>query len=146
KLPKDRESLFWLNVLEIPPKPTGAASRRNMLRFSFRTRLKLFFRPPNLKGSRPQAPTRLVWTLTGGKGAATLKVHNPTPYYITISAVSLSIGGKTHQASHGMVAPDADLSLKIKGLSGPVPAHARIKFWTINDYGAGVSHKVETGQ
>ena len=26
QLPADRESLFWLNVLEVPPKPTGPGS------------------------------------------------------------------------------------------------------------------------
>ena len=55
-LPKDRESLFWFNVLEIPPKPKNAnAENTNQLQLAFRTRIKFFFRPDGLKGSALEA-------------------------------------------------------------------------------------------
>ena len=46
QLPNDRESLFWLNVLETPPR---SSSDETVLQFSFRTRIKLFFRPVGFK-------------------------------------------------------------------------------------------------
>lgn len=45
-LPTDRESLFWLNILEVPPRDED---ENNALQFSFRSRFKLFFRPSQLK-------------------------------------------------------------------------------------------------
>lgn len=42
-LPTDKESLFWLNVLEIPPKANDGADR-NELQIALRTRIKIMFR------------------------------------------------------------------------------------------------------
>lgn len=54
-LPEDRETLFWLNVLEVPPRfhplPTLGDEQANQLRFAFRIRTKVFFRPDRLPGS-----------------------------------------------------------------------------------------------
>ncbi|MGZ0785045.1 fimbrial biogenesis chaperone [Pseudomonas saponiphila] len=47
-LATDRESLFWLNVLETPPRKE---KDENVLQFAFRTRIKIFFRPHNLDGA-----------------------------------------------------------------------------------------------
>ncbi len=44
-LPSDRESLFYYNVREIPPK-TGKA---NTLQIALQTRIKLFWRPKALE-------------------------------------------------------------------------------------------------
>ncbi|EOV0895138.1 TPA: fimbria/pilus periplasmic chaperone [Pseudomonas aeruginosa] len=43
-LPEDRESLFWLNILDIPRNPRQADTRK----FAIRQRLKLFYRPARL--------------------------------------------------------------------------------------------------
>src|SRR5690242_3641075 len=50
-LPADRESLFWLNVLEVPPRPKGQETiGKNLLQLAIRSRLKLFYRPDGLPG------------------------------------------------------------------------------------------------
>lgn len=41
-LPSDKESVFWLNVLEIPAKVSGN-DEQNMLRMAFRSRIKVFY-------------------------------------------------------------------------------------------------------
>lgn len=40
-LPRDKESVFWLNVLDVPVKP--AAEDKNRLQVALRSRVKLFF-------------------------------------------------------------------------------------------------------
>ena len=56
-LPADRESLFWLNVLDVPPKPADMeAAGTNYLQLAVRSRLKLFFRPEGLQGDPHKAP------------------------------------------------------------------------------------------
>lgn len=140
-LPRDRESLFWLNVLEVPPRPTGPAAKGNYLQFSIRTRLKLFYRPADLAGSRAEAPGRLVWHAARDERGTWLKVHNPTPYYITFIDISLTIDGRAYDASTGMVAPYDSRMLAVEELSRPIPAGAVVEFTTINDYGAAVPHR-----
>lgn len=52
-LPKDRESVFWINVLDIPPVPDGdGSSYQNYLQVALRTRIKLFYRPSGLENSQ----------------------------------------------------------------------------------------------
>lgn len=62
-LPKDRESVFWFNVLEVPPKPDAATvANQSLLQLAFRTRIKLFYRPEALKGNPSEAPLALKWS------------------------------------------------------------------------------------
>ena len=44
-LPSDRESLFYYNVREIPPK----SGKANTLQIALQTRIKLFWRPANIR-------------------------------------------------------------------------------------------------
>ena len=139
-LPKDRESLFWLNVLEIPPKPgTVNGEAQNTLQFAVRSRLKLFFRPAGLIGNPLSAAAQITWSVASDEHGAALVAHNPTPYHITLSKVSLG-GGKNGLATDaGMIAPLATLRLPLAG-DAPVPAAGTpVVFTTINDFGAAVA-------
>jgi len=140
-LPTDRESLFWLNVLEIPPKPSGPQfAGRNYLQFAIRSRLKLFYRPASLQGDAMKAPDKLVFKATDRSGAA-LDVHNPSPYYVTISKLSLGADGKPLDGVSGMIAPFGDLHLTLKNLAQAPSAGTPVAFTSINDYGGTDAHK-----
>ncbi|HFJ7112359.1 TPA: fimbrial chaperone, partial [Escherichia coli] len=77
-LPKDRESVFWFNVLEVPPKPDAAkAANQSLLQLAFRTRIKLFYRPEGLSGIPSDAPLALKWSWATSEGKAALRVDNP---------------------------------------------------------------------
>lgn len=136
-LPADRESLFWINVLEVPPKAENS-DERNLLQFAFRTRIKLFFRPNGLGGDAATAPSRLSWKLvpgTDGKGHA-LQVSNPTAFHVSFAQVALkqgeqSLGGQ----GGGMVAPNATSVFQLKDVS-QIGGDAQAEFTVINDYGA----------
>lgn len=56
-LPTEQESLFWLNLLEVPAHSQEA----NQLQLAFRSRIKLFFRPSNLPSGVDAAPGKLQW-------------------------------------------------------------------------------------
>jgi chaperone protein EcpD len=137
QLPTDRESLFWLNVLEIPPKPSAQeAAGKNLLQFAIRSRLKLFYRPAHLPGDAQAAPGQVSWkAVADGQGYA-LEVHNPTPYHVTIVKLTLDAGGKSYSAEPGMVDPLGTLRLKVKGLTTAPPAGSPVAYDIVNDYGA----------
>lgn len=140
-LPADRESLFWLNVLEIPPKPTNVTGEaQNTLQFAVRSRLKLFFRPAKLAGDPLAAGGQLQWKLvTDGHGYA-LEAHNPTPYYVTLNNLTLHAGNTSYEADTGMVAPLASLRLPVKNLHAAA-AGVTLDYTVINDFGAGTPFK-----
>ncbi|MEO5831723.1 MAG: fimbria/pilus periplasmic chaperone [Rhodanobacter sp.] len=140
-LPTDRESMFWLNVLEIPPKPDGPQyAGRNYLQFAIRSRLKLFYRPAGLTDDALKAADKLTFKAAAGQGAA-LAVHNPTPYYVTISSLSLDPDSKPLAEASGVVPPFGDLQLPLKGLAQAPARGTPIVFVTINDFGAADTHK-----
>lgn len=137
RLPTDRESLFWLNVLEVPPRPSGSeVAGQNYLQLAIRSRLKLFYRPTGLAGNPATAPGRMSFSpVADGKGEA-LAVHNPTPYYITIAKAQVDVAGRTYATDPGMVAPFGDLRLPLRDLHAAPPAGAPVRYECINDFGA----------
>ncbi|MGF6094068.1 fimbrial biogenesis chaperone [Pseudomonas sp. 18175] len=144
-LPIDRESLFWLNVLEVPPniQPDAALEEgeQNYLRFAFRIRTKVFFRPAGLPGKPEEAPGRLHWSLQRGPQGAQLQVYNPSSYYVTFNEVALAMGARLDAAvlpgETGMVAPGGSLALSIHhSKAAVIPPDAQVQFKFINDFGA----------
>jgi len=143
-MPQDKESVFWLNVLEIPPIPKKAEGEsKNMLQFAFRSRLKVFFRPKNLTGNPHTASERVTWQLLQGEPnqGCLLQVSNPTPYHITFTEIATSIGAQKFISDGGMADPQGPLSFPLKGLKTCPAGSADIVYTTINDYGGAVSYK-----
>ncbi|MCO5397563.1 molecular chaperone [Ralstonia soli] len=136
-LPTDKESLFWVNVLEVPPKADNKDGR-NRLQFAFRTRIKLFFRPAKLAGDVDQAADKLSWKLMpaeAGKDLA-LQVSNPTPYYVNFARVGIGANGKTIDGDGGMVAPGQTATLPLKSGAHAPSGEIKADFTVITDYGS----------
>lgn len=98
-LPTDRESVFWLNVLAVPPKNKDTGSY--ILNTTYQTRIKLFYRPAGLHVDAGIAPAKLQWKKEGN----TVSVYNPTPYYITLLSVAGPSAKSDVIAQGKMIAP-----------------------------------------
>lgn len=112
-LPQDRESLFWFNLREIPPK----SDKPNVLQIALQSRIKLFYRPEGIV----QAPGA-VWQdkLILHPQAGGYRIENPTAYHITV----IGMGGTAEQSEKGkfeavMVSPKSSLSVKSGTWSTP---------------------------
>lgn len=81
-LPQDRESLFYFNLREIPPK----SQKPNVLQLALQTRVKMFYRPMALIKKDIGSETAWQEQLTLTRQGDSYKVNNPTPYYITLVA------------------------------------------------------------
>ena len=103
QLPQDRESLFYLSVREIPPKPDKA----NVLQLAMQSRIKLFFRPTAIipKSKSEIWQDQVVFQKSGNKMTA----QNPTPYYITIISLSRVKGEKITKFPGIMIAPKSSM-------------------------------------
>ncbi|MBA0098756.1 fimbria/pilus periplasmic chaperone [Stenotrophomonas indicatrix] len=135
ELPQDRESIYWLNILDIPSSPeAGSIPTGNYIQFSLRTRIKLIYRPKGLN-SPAVAPQNLQWSVVEHGGQWRLQVNNPTPYYVHFSALALRAQGKEFPAADfPMVAPMSDQSYILEGLQGPISG-GNVLFQYINDQG-----------
>jgi chaperone protein PapD len=122
QLPQDRESLFYFNLREIPPR----SDKPNVLQIALQTKIKLFYRP---KAILP-APGA-VWQdqLVLEQEPQGYRIQNPTPYYVTV----IGLGGDKGQAETGkfdgvMVPPKDSVQVKSAHYGSPYLVY-------INDYG-----------
>ncbi|WP_341318927.1 molecular chaperone [Paraburkholderia sp. IMGN_8] len=135
-LPQDVESVYWINVKEIPPTEKRKADV-NTLKIAVLTRIKLFYRPAGLAGSAAGAPSQLKWSVVPnpiGHGAA-LKVSNPTPYHVTFSTIEIQ-AAQNASINVDMVNPRSDLIIPIPTKAVSQPGPVKFTYTTINDYGA----------
>lgn len=134
-LPGDRESVFWFNVLEVPPKASNkTGENNNMLQLAFRTRIKLFYRPSGLQGQPFESPAKVKWQVTSQQGKAVIQASNPTPYYVSFNQVSLDANGRKYSVDASMVAPFGQAEFAIKDLNNSVSS-GKITYQAISDFG-----------
>ena len=150
-LPKDRESLYWLNVLDIPPTPSAKseaeAAPNNYMQLSVRTRLKLIYRPEGLNAvDAAEAHEHLQWSVIAHGSGWALQANNPTPYYVNFSSVGLSANGQNYPYSDiGLVAPASVAVFPLKGLNHK-PAAGDVQFQYVNYQGAVRAQSVPLAQ
>lgn len=128
-LPADRESVFWLNVKEIPER----SKDENVLQIAVRSRIKLFYRPARLPGKPEEARAQLQWVVSPaslGHGAV-LRVANPSAYHVTFTALNINDGQQKINAD--MVPPLGEVSYPLSAVKAPEAI--QVNFTTLNDYG-----------
>jgi len=131
-LPKDKESLFWFNLLEVPPN-SGEENQSERLSLAFKTRIKLFYRPAALTESSAEQGTKLHWKLAR---PGELFVTNPTPYYLSFYSVEINAGERKEEIPLSMLSPFSEEKIILP----TALRHKRldeINFELINDYGNG---------
>ncbi len=137
-LPEDKESVFWLNVLEIPPKAPAATEGTNVLSMAFRSRIKIFYRPTTLTGNASEAAQKLQWRAQPaptGKGYE-LQASNPSAFHVSLVGLTLIDGGKRYSGADGMVPPKSNMQFALPELRALPSATAMLEFNSIDDYGA----------
>lgn len=130
---KDKETLYWLCVMGIPPeqgdswaegalaKATNTASLNVNVRMSMC--IKLIVRPEDVKGKPQDVTSAVTWRREGGK----LVASNPTPFYMTLK--TLSVGGKE--------VPDVNFipPMKSRAFTVPQGASGKVSWTIVNDLG-----------
>lgn len=125
-LKQDRETVYYFNLREIPPK----SSKPNTLQIALQTRIKLFYRPAAIAMDKNAPPPQEQLTLT--KQGNTYIVNNPTPYYVTIVDAATKKGVEGIKGFEPVMVPPMDkLPLTVNASSlgnSPVLTY-------VNDYG-----------
>ncbi|MDR0237843.1 fimbria/pilus periplasmic chaperone [Acinetobacter sp.] len=139
ELSKTQETLFWLNILDIPPKPSAKEQNvapENFLQLAIRSRIKFFYRPSGIKEDVVLAPEKLQWSNSGSH----LTIKNPTPFYITLTSIMQEQAGKRVDllAEGLMLKPFSDGTVNLKGANV-----TKMTFTTINDYGGRVERNIK---
>jgi len=147
-LPAERESLYWLNVLEVPalaPASAAPQTANHRLHMSVQSRLKLFYRPRALAryngaAALPEAD-RLRFALThDAAGQAWLTLDNPAPIHQSLATLALHLP-QSHQPEATVIELDAPMLAPFArtrlALPAPIPPQTRVRvsFATLDDDG-----------
>lgn len=98
-VPQDRESRFYLNLLDIPPAQR-ASDERSVLDLAVHYRMPLIYRPKALLGSdrTVDAVSALQWQLRYDGSAWALHASNPSPYHVSLRQLAIQRDGEdTHR-------------------------------------------------
>lgn len=90
-LPQDRETVYYFNLREIPPR----SDKSNTLQIALQTRIKLFYRPQAIAPSQQDLSNPWQEKLTLTRQGDRYQVNNPTPYYVSLVDARSSKDGKT---------------------------------------------------
>ena len=122
QLPDDRESVFYFNLREVPPKST----EENTLQIALQSRVKLFYRPEKILEA---SQTKWAHNITLQKTAKGYRLNNTTPFNLTV----IGVGNSKKQSEEStfevvMVAPKSTFDINSHTLTTPYLTY-------INDYG-----------
>ncbi len=142
ELSQTQETLFWLNVLDVPPKPTeelDPALARNFIQLAVRSRLKLFYRPATIMGQAGKSIEKLSWVKT----ANGVVIKNPTAFYVTVIAINQKQDGKdismmTQENGGIMLEPFSEQAVEFNTHN-----YDKLFYLAVNDYGANVEVEVK---
>ena len=138
-VPTDRESVYWLNVLEIPPRPKGRSDGDNFLQFAVRTRIKIFYRPQGLRGAPLDSIGQLTWRLVRSGGSASLECTNPTAYNVSFAEVRAERARREAMPAGGMCPAMGSATFPVRGEPGN--GAGTVLITAINDYGGFVESR-----
>lgn len=138
-LPQDRESVFWFNLLEIPPMKE-TAKETDHLELAFRTRIKIFYRPTVLKSSSTQEVEKMHWEIISpAKG---IKATNPTPYYFSFDSASIISNGVKYPLDVDMIPPFGSKDFLLESKGNAPAAVSSVNVNMISDYGSVIEYKL----
>ncbi|HHR5901179.1 TPA: fimbrial biogenesis chaperone [Providencia alcalifaciens] len=134
KLPDNVESVFYLNVLDIPKAPDSMKGKNN-IQLAARSRIKLFYRPTGLNESSENITDKISYQLNNNN----IVVNNNSQYHFTIAAITTPEDKKTALVDSEMVPP---LSSKVLPLKKPLKNRTLILTY-VDDYGVFKSKNIQ---
>lgn len=137
-LPQDRESVFYLNSVQIPPK--NMSNAQNQMVVVLRNRNKIFYRPKTIVGSVDNVVNQIRFSVTEEDGNVQLTVINESGYYASFINADVIAGTQRVAFPANMVAPKSQTRWIAKNKNSRLSSKPlKVKFTLVNDYGGHTS-------
>ena len=132
KMKQDRETLYWFNVLEIPPK----SNEPNVLSFAIRTRIKFFYRPKSISTASINHGEKTEWHWKQTDKGLQLELTNNAPTFLSYFEISAMINNTPAVLSGGgMVNPFDKLVINLNEIKQLPTEKIKITLKAVNDFG-----------
>jgi len=144
KMKPDRETVFWFNMLEIPPK----SNEPNVLSFAIRTRIKMFFRPTAIQKTPVTHGDKREWKWKQTDKGLQVEVFNNSPFHLSFFEASLAINQTAVVVSSGgMVAPFEKFVYDVPDHKRIPAEKTKLTLKAVNDFGGETvtEHQISTG-
>ncbi|EAW1910736.1 fimbrial chaperone [Salmonella enterica subsp. enterica] len=143
KLPQDRESVFWFNVLQVPPTNIGSDSGQNKMLVMLRSRIKLFYRPDGLGKPDSLAKKLQIKTVNKGSGKSGIVIVNPQPWFASLSNLNVKVNGASYNLDADMIAPFSSQTWWLPGKRPLKSFSGTVTVTLVNDLGARISESYD---
>ncbi|WP_425318679.1 fimbrial biogenesis chaperone [Pseudomonas nitroreducens] len=137
-LPQDRESVFYLNVLQIPPRNEAYKDQSQMLIMT-RSRLKLFYRPSGIVGKPESLGKSLQFAASRQGNASVIEVSNPTGYFASFVEAKVVVGGREFALETSMVSPKSKAVWALAHGQSLPAGELTLRASLVNDYGSQIA-------
>ncbi|WON76642.1 molecular chaperone [Serratia sp. UGAL515B_01] len=135
--PQERESLYWLNIYEIPPTEQNAAIDQIKIKVAIRLQLKMLYRPKDLSPAVNHLLKLQHFNLIREPGRLKLEVENRSPYYATYQDATLTHATDRYAVDIGMLAPFSSKIIILDRSSNH--QYQNISYQLINDDGDSIN-------
>lgn len=142
ELPKDRESLFYLNFLQIPPLSKDNAGENQML-VMLKNRVKIFYRPVEIKSNPENVGREISFNVNKINGGIEVDVINKSPFYASFVDVKLISGNQELKVPVDMVEPKGNKLIKVYNQQFVSIHPMKVKFTIVNDFGGFIKYEYE---
>lgn len=142
-LPSDRESVFWLNLYEIPPNSNEERDSKS-LTLAMNTQLKIFYRPGEITAKQKEAVNKLEFRFRTDGSHGYIECSNPSPLHVSFTSIALMKGSteqKVELQPDMMIAPFSKKEYVLQGVT-QITADSVIRFRYLDD--AGTQHSFGT--
>jgi len=144
-LPQDRESVFYLNSAQIPPKNAVSGAENQML-VVLRNRVKIFYRPKNLPDSADGVGGKLRFSLRQQDGQWRLNAYNDSSYYASVIGAAVQVGNRAVPFKTDMIAPRSQASWPLLQRTLSPAGAQKVTFTLVNDYGGHIKAEARLSQ
>lgn len=134
------ESLYWLNVKDIPEAPKN--KDKNYLQLSILSKIKLFYRPATLKNKVGNMYNELSWSVRNNNGKTYLMLKNNSQFYASFTELKVREGSKLKKIALDMVAPGANSEWPIDNEVLNSIKKGNAEYGIVNDFGAVVYRSI----
>ncbi|MFZ1181550.1 MAG: molecular chaperone [Herbaspirillum sp.] len=137
-LPGDRESVFWLNLYEIPLLNSDRHAEQARLLVGINTQIKIFYRPKNLPSSSGDVGRQLAFRLEKTGDGWVLVCYNRSPYFASFASLNMTVGDRhieTAQSPDMMTPPMSERRYSLSSPVSDVVAGGEVGYILIDDSG-----------
>lgn len=126
-LARDRETLYWLNIYQLPPQTAEDQKNQQKVILPLRIRMKLLIRPQGVAPLAEKEGEKLTFMLQR-QDSTRLVIQNPTPWHLTLTGLSCG----DYRAQTTMVPPKSSITIPLQGTGAQCK---KVSYSVINDSG-----------